>query len=445
MVENYDKESFLIEDLYEPKYRKCREYRHKYEEFFAVFDEDDYGADEFETTPDEYENAILGDLQRGERFILMQYSGHDECVTIPDGVTEINARTFQNKTFIKRVIMPDSVKNAGGSLFSGCTALESVRLSQNLTSIGMEMFEMCQSLENVVIPDSVTYIGNNAFDGCKTLRCLVLGRGVKSIGWDAFARCSSLTFVRFNEGLKTLDQALFYDSAVEEIFIPASVTYISPSAFSNCGKLTTVSVHPKNTDYYSKDNCIYIAGTNELLISRSGGALPQDGSVISLGEDAFASDLSLQEIDIPEGVKSIGSAAFRNCKNLRRVTLPQSLEHIGRCSFENCASLQEITVPHGVKQIQGLAFFHSGLRRVVIKRGVELIDDNAFARCANLSEIYIPSTVKTAFSPVGAKYECPQRPLRVYIEKSTQNNYQSWLHYVEDYEVVFVEQSAIFD
>jgi len=445
MLKDYDKEKFIIADLYIKKYEMYEQYKQKYDDFFEVFDEYDYGADEFSCTPEEYKKRLLGDLKEGERFILMKYRGQDETVKIPNGVTDINARAFSNNTKVRYVYIPDSVLGMGGNVFGDCTALEKVRLPNNLKLLTRETFYRCTSLKSVTIPDSVECIGINAFDGCEMLTDIKFGKNLKSIGWDAFARCTSLKSLRLPDALEEIDQDLFYNSSIEELYIPKSVKDISPSAFSGCSKLKKVEVDPKNKKYCSLDNCVYNKEMTEILLCRNDGKIINDGRLLSIEEDAFEKNDLIEEIDIPEGVESIGLASFRDCTNLKRVTLPKSLKRINRCAFERCSSLEEVIIPGSVETIEGLSFIKTGLKRVIIKRGVESINENAFAWCESLKELYIPSTVKNAHFPVGFKFECPKQNLHIYIEKSNEKNYENWIKSIDEFEFSFIENSEIFD
>lgn len=94
--------------------------------------------------------------------VLEDYTGNGGAVTIPDGVTTINAGVFASKD-ITSVVMPSSVTSMGTGVFSGCTSLASVSLSSSLNGIPEETFRECLSLGSVTIPDSATSIGSNAF------------------------------------------------------------------------------------------------------------------------------------------------------------------------------------------------------------------------------------------------------------------------------------------
>ncbi|MDE5563423.1 MAG: leucine-rich repeat domain-containing protein [Clostridiales bacterium] len=441
---DYDKSIFNIVDLYDALRKQYEAYCKEYEENGYCDEYDDEYSEQHET-PEECRERLLGNLSPGEQFILIGYNGQDEKVTIPEGVTGLNMNAFAKKIFVRSVYIPDTVTGIGKNVFGGCTALEEVRLSENMAAISAEAFKGCTALKSVTIPDSVEVIQMNAFDGCEALSDVRLGQRVSYIGWDAFARCKSLRTVHLPQSLEEVDLNVFYESGLEEIFIPKNVKSISSSAFGGCDKLKKIEVDSENPYHYSRDNCVYLTENKWLIVGRNDGTLPNDGSFTIISGEAFTDNPFVKELVVPESVTTIGSAAFRNCVNLKRVVLPNTLQSIGRCAFEGCTSLEEIVIPGSVKVIEGLSFFRSGVKRVVIKRGVEKIDDNAFSQCPNLREIYIPSSVVRAWSPIGYCGVDNPATVRVYIEESPEKNYEKWIKRVEGYDVVLSCNHNIFD
>lgn len=442
---DYDKSIFNIVDLYAVRLKQYEEYCKEYEDNGYCDEDDDDEFGEHHETPEECRDRLLGNLSPDTEFILLGYNGQDENVVVPNGVTGLNRNAFAKKDFIRSVYIPDSVNGIGGNVFDGCTALESVRLSENLDAISTEAFKNCTALKSITIPNSVEVIRINAFDGCTALKDVRLGEGVRHIGWDAFARCTELRTLRLPESLQSIDLNVFYDSGLQEIFIPKNVESISSSAFNGCAKLNKIEVDPRNPYYYSLDNCVYLTKNKWLMVGRNDGALPSDGSFTAISGEAFCDNPLVKELVVPQGVTFIGAAAFRGCVNLRKVVLPSTLQSIGRCAFEGCTALEEIVIPSGVKVIEGLSFFRSGVKKVVIKRGVEKIDDNAFSQCPNLGEIYIPSSVTKAWSPIGYCGLDNPATVRVYIETSAEKNYEGWIKKVEGYDVVLGCDHSIFD
>ena len=73
------------------------------------------------------------------------------------------------------------------SMFSGRYNLTSVTIPDSVTSIGDRAFENCTSLASVTIGNGTTSIGKNAFYGCRSLTSVIIGNGVTNIGEFAFS------------------------------------------------------------------------------------------------------------------------------------------------------------------------------------------------------------------------------------------------------------------
>ena len=152
-----------------------------------------------------------------ENGVLTKYKGPGGAVTIPSGVTGIEAGAFYGCDSLTSVTIPNSVTRIGEVAFAFCPGLISVTIPDSVTSIGLAAFNSCRSLTSVRIPDSVTSIGDNAFTGCGNLTSVIISNSVTSIGYGVFASCG-----------------------LTSVTIPNSVTSIGDSAFQGCPGLTDI-------------------------------------------------------------------------------------------------------------------------------------------------------------------------------------------------------------
>lgn len=115
-------------------------------------------------------------------------------ITVPEGITSINAYAFYNYVKLTSVILPDSVTSVGEMAFYQCYNA-SVTLPSNLTSVGKWAFDGCD-LGSVRISESMTTIGTYAFSG-SGLTELWIHKGVTSIEMEAFEGCRKLKTIVF--------------------------------------------------------------------------------------------------------------------------------------------------------------------------------------------------------------------------------------------------------
>ena len=155
-------------------------------------------------------------------------------------------------------------------------------------------------------------------------------------------------------------RGIFFDTPVENVTIPESVTLIAGDAFWGCSSIKSVTI---------------------------------PGSVKTIMEYAFFECTSLTGITIPEGVTSIGMNAFNSCTALESVSLPEGLSDIPFGAFDGCAALKSIVIPDGVSVIGKYAFDGcSSLESVTVPDTVSKIDDNAFDNCSALKTVYYAGT-----------------------------------------------------
>ena len=133
-----------------------------------------------------------------------EYCLYTKHVSLPDGVTYIGGRAFEQCQFLEKIVIPDSVTYIGHGAFDNCRRLKSVTLPKSLKKIEYNTFYYCTRLAEICIPDSVTEIGECAFTGCDSLKSIVIPNNVSLIGNRAFYGCGYLTEMTLGSGIESV-------------------------------------------------------------------------------------------------------------------------------------------------------------------------------------------------------------------------------------------------
>ena len=423
-------------------------------------------------------------------------------VIIENGVTCIGYRAFASCTELTSITIPNSVTEIRGNAFSGCDEITTITIPDSVIDIDLYFnpFSYCAKLttitvdennpvyhsegncvietknkvlvagcKNSAIPEdgSVTRIGNSAFEGCKGLTKITVPNTITSIGYGAFWYCDKLKSIELPNSVKNIGQYAFYHcDKIKSITIPNSVTNIGGAAFDNCygittitipdsvidlgagafshTGLTTITVDENNPVYHSEGNCVIETKNKVLVAGCKNSAIPEDGSVTSIGASAFAGCKDLTKITIPDGITNIGYMAFSGCYKLKNIEVPNTITQIGSYAFDgtdyyydktnwendvlyisnylikaknslngeykikdgtrciadgafcDCTELKSITIPNGIKYIGQQTFSGcSELTNVKMPDSIIDIDIIAFFKCTKLASITIPNGIKS--------------------------------------------------
>ena len=128
------------------------------------------------------------------------------------------------------------------------SAVKTATVAEGVEVVGNRTFRNCSSLQTITLPNTLTEIQSGAFQGCSALTSVTIPAGVTTIGDQAFYGCSALTQVNIPEGVTRIEASAFRALAVEEMTIPASVTYIGQFAFRENYKMRRLYILSENID-----------------------------------------------------------------------------------------------------------------------------------------------------------------------------------------------------
>ena len=181
-------------------------------------------------------------------------------------------------------------------------------------------------LVNNIIP-SKSGGGNNFIEFTDNVQDFQLSTSTSSTSLQKLYGYSNI--LRFSKNVKLtnnftiIPEAMFYQSDIESIIIPNTVTSIGKNAFCACKNLKKITI---------------------------------PDSVIEIGESLFSSCSNLEEFVISNNITNITSQMFTYCTNLKSVTIPNNITSINVYAFRGCENLLEIIIPNNVTNIYFMLF-----------------------------------------------------------------------------------------
>lgn len=218
-------------------------------------------------------------------------------------VTYIGAHAFRS-TSISSIAIPDSVKSIGAYAFIMCRHLTSITASKlsdrafyaeddvlyedytenGRSGVALRFFPLAKWHDAYTIDSCVTAIGSNSMQQAE-ITSVTIPATVRSINSFAF-NSSEITSATF-EGTPS------FGTEFENGTIGSGI-------FSNCKKLTTINNFPQNAE-------VLPASLFSGAVRLTHFEIP--ASVTEIGDTAF-SNTGITEITIPSGVSKIGSRVF---------------------------------------------------------------------------------------------------------------------------------------
>ncbi len=257
----------------------------------------------------------------------------------------------------------------------------------------------------VVTGSEVTVTGYTGSAAIVRIPESIDGLQVTRIEDFAFYR-SRAAAVILPEGLSSIGIYAFWQSALNSVSIPPSVSEIRKSAFAGCMQLAAITVSPENPHYTAVDGVLFTRDGTTLHTYPAGAPLSRYSipeGVSRIEEEAFRDAAGLAQVTIPPSVTEIGAWAFLGCRGLTTVTIPASSVDIGSGAFSDCLLLQSVSVhpenpaytaKEGILYSHDMAVLHTypaGIPQssFTLPESVAVIGDSAFMGAWNLAEVVI--------------------------------------------------------
>ncbi len=143
---------------------------------------------------------------------------------LPSNLEHIDYHSISGCIELQSIIIPDDVTEIAARAFEDCRSLAQITFAANssLASIGNWAFYNCHELQNLAIPEGVTEIGKAAFYGCSYMQEVSLPASVQSIGDNAFALCSHMQQMQIRAALPPTIAAKTFEQVSREmpVYVP---------------------------------------------------------------------------------------------------------------------------------------------------------------------------------------------------------------------------------
>ena len=276
----------------------------------------------------------MNDIFTLDNSTLLRYQGDLESVCVPEGVTCIAARAFENAT-LTALSLPASLREIQEGAFIGCTALEKVEYAGALT-------DWCALRFADYTSNPLFFAHDLYLSGVKAETLLIEAEKINAY---AFCGCSASS-VTFGEKVCSIGTAAFNDCvSLRTVSLPANLSFVGELAFRGCMGLADIHIQKglKQVESWAFFKCealtaVYFEGTllDWLSISfRDVWANP-----LSLAHALYLNGEKVESLEIPKGVLRIPDAAFAGI-DVSTLTLNDVIE-VGDVAFYGCLNLTTV-------------------------------------------------------------------------------------------------------
>lgn len=337
------------------------------------------------------------------RRVFGGYTGRENIVNVPEGVTYINmAETFGSGFTFDTLNVP-STASMDLPLISaydtaGLTEINVDPGSLYYSSYGGALYSkdystllfMPSSNANKEFHADTVALGSYS---CAFWRIdeINVPESIKTFQHYCFAY-STISQIHGLQNVKTIMTGVFYKSNINSYIDRGIAQYTVLTAEAEGQYILSMMLDKSITEYTLIDGTIGIAG------------------------DVFNGCSNLQSIDFGDDLLSIGGSAFSGCTSLESVTFPSTLKYLGSNVFYGCKALTTVNNLPDMTFLDsdGTEYEHtlptrifydcSSLANLTLPDGLEMIGVNAFHGCSALTSIELPQTVTKIGQ--GAFYSC---------------------------------------
>lgn len=302
-----------------------------------------------------YDDSILVEQRDGNFYLPSSLK------TVRLSVESIPTFAFWNCFMIEKIYLMD-VKLVEGFAFMDCSGLEEVYLTGSPT-LQESVFLGCPSITKVHTDSISSWTKmnfNNQFSTpmqtstefyIQEQRIEELDlKGITQIGFYQFYNFSQLKRVKLPDVVAIEAQAFMNCSAVEHLWIGASLRTIGMDAFAADGNLLNVYYATEDIGLWNNIQFQNLYATPMYFAS----------NFFLLEENAY---VKLNEIIIENGISEVGDYQFYGFPNISSITL-NSIEYIGKSAFAGMDIVANLVLPSTITEIDVNAFSDTKIQQV---------------------------------------------------------------------------------
>ena len=261
-------------------------------------------------------------------------------VIIPEGVTTIEKKAFENCRELKSITLPDSLLEIQEYAFSDCTSLESITLPEGFRRLWLSSIRNT-SIKELYIPSSEKRIWIDHF-------CLMEKMKLSAIHVSPDnPYFTSIDGVLYN---KDVTELIFFPpkNAIREFKIPESVIKVSDNAFGYCKNIKKLYIngaveefsHEMISYHMTNLESIEVSPDCQVFKAVDGVLFSKDGKTLI----KMSKKENIQDYEIPPTVEQVDYYAFKNCTSLHSLTIPSSVRKFAPGALYGCKNISTLKV-----------------------------------------------------------------------------------------------------
>lgn len=346
-------------------------------------------------------------------------------VIIPSSVRIIGENAFGNIDRLKEVIFSEGLETIEPFAFAYCPKLKAISLPDSLVDFTLLAFEQT-AIEELVLGSNVKELELEAVEGTNVRRIICNARKVyfDTVYLGSESVLEEIILNGEFEG-GTIEKSTIKRIVCNGGTSYAAVLEMASSGFKFCsdenGENVVFSVSESDMRetfeadgyrYYLNENSEavitrYIGGKSNVTVpSELDGhkvtaiaplafsSLRCSGLSFSQGNDWYVDIGLLVSVTLPDTVKTIGDFAFAYNVSLEKINIPSGVKRISKQCFYECYALEDIILPESVDEIEEGAFEKCSSIESVEMQSVQKVGNRAFSYCRALAEVRFSEKLK---------------------------------------------------